>query len=186
MSVGFEARLGFRQKARMETSKRERVVLLGVVPIASAIVGALVNQFIGPDAQCPITTIMDGRFVLLGALLLFILVFALLGTLLSDAAKRESASSTAWVGCGLFAAAGMIVAIGTIDRTQDLTNDDLVVLANGAEQRRDYQGAIDRLKTLRRRSLGEEGQRRVQARIDALERAQMDRVSPASNTSNAL
>jgi hypothetical protein len=170
----------------METSKRERVVLLGVVPIASAIVGALVNRFIGPDAQCPITTIVDGRFALLGGLLVFILVFALLATLLSDAAKRENASSVAWIGCGLFVAAGFIVALGTIERAPDLSNDDLVVLANSAEQRRDYQGAIDRLNALRQRTLGEDGQQRVQARIEALQRAQMDRVSPASNTSNAL
>lgn len=80
---------------------------------------------------------------MLFSLLALILVVVLLAILLADEKKRESAGIAAWMAAGLFSLCEFVVALSSIERSPEFSNDEILVLSSKAEQSGDFEKAID-------------------------------------------
>jgi len=145
---------------------RKAVVLLAL----GVFIGIVASALLGAKYQ--ITGDVDRRFVLLYVLAGLGGLFALTAVMIPDEKRRDVASSTAGVFAALFLVSGFAISLGTISRPDQYSTDEILLLANSAEQRGQYETAIDRLEQLRGRLNAQAAQDVIQKRIDRLQAAQ--------------
>lgn len=147
-----------------ETRKAVVLLALGVFMgiAASALAGA----------KYEITGDVDRRFILLYILAGVGGLFALIAVMIADEKRRDVASSTAGVFAALFVVSGIAISLGTISRPDQYSADEILLLANSAEQRGQYETAIDRLEEFRSRLKAQAAQEQITKRIDRLQAAQ--------------
>ncbi|MEP7351093.1 MAG: hypothetical protein ABI668_14230 [Sphingorhabdus sp.] len=141
-----------------------------VVMCIGFFVGSLANALSG--ATYNVTGNVDYKAVIIFSLLAVLILFALLGTLLNDEKKRDSASGAAWVAVGLFVLAGFVVSLSGIEQDPTLSTDEIILLARSAETRGDIDRAIALNKQLKSR-VSSPADDIIQKKIDALIEQQM-------------
>lgn len=140
-------------------------VFLGIV--ASAALGA----------RYEITGNVDRRFALLFSLAGMAAVFGTLATFMKDEPRRKVAIlMTAIFGAG-FVMTGFVVMAGSSPGASRYSSDEILLLANSAEQKGQYETAIERLGEFKQGLPDEKAQQLVEERIDALRRKQV-RMNP--------
>lgn len=151
---------------------RKAVVLLAI----GTFIGIAASALLG--AKYNITGDVDRRFALLYGLAGGAGVFALLGVFIGDEKRRDAASIASLIFVGLFLVTGMVVGAGTIEPSPQYSTDEILVLADTAEQRGQFETAIDRLEELKDRLRSKPAADEVQKRIDRLEAARSGASSP--------
>lgn len=119
----------------------------------------------GLGAKYQITGDVDRRFALLYGLAAVAAGFGLIAVFVSDPARRDVAGVVAAAFGAVFIAAGLFVGVGSAEREPRYSADEILILANAAEQAGQYETAIDRLEELDARLPGEDASERVQKRI---------------------
>lgn len=125
--------------------------------------GILASAALG--AQYSITGNVDRRFALLYGLAGSAAVFGLLAVAVSDEARRNAAGAVAFCFGGAFLVTGLFVAGGSTETRYEYSTDEVLMLANAAEQAGQYEIAIDRLEELDKRLNDVDGSERVRKRI---------------------
>ncbi len=147
-----------------ETRKVIVVLSLGVF------VGVAISAALG--ATYNVTGNVDRRFALLYGLAGAGAFFALLAILIKDDARQQMAAAAAFGTGVIFLIAGAVVAAGAGDRVPQYSTDEVLILANSAEQSRQFETAIDRLKELEQRLDSPEAREAIRVRIKKLKAMQ--------------
>lgn len=155
--VGITLQLSDAFPEHRETRKAIVFISIGLFfgILASAALGAKYN----------ISGNVDRRFALLFGLAGAATAFGLLMVIVTDEARRIAAGSVALALAGAFIVTGFFVAVGSIERAPRYSADEILLLANAAEQAGQYEIAIDRLEELDDRLSSGEGSERIQKRI---------------------
>lgn len=130
-------------------------------------VGVAVSALLG--ATYNVTGDVDRRFALLYGLAAIGGVFGLLAVFSQSDQRQQMAAGMAFASAGLFLVTGFAVALGSGDRVPRYSTDEILLLADSAEQAGQFQTAIDRLQELEARLDSAEAQTKVQRRIDRLQ-----------------
>lgn len=147
-----------------ETRKVIVVLSMGVFIgiLASAVLGATYN----------VTGDVDRRFALLYGLAGAGCLFTLVAILVGDDDRRQVALLGAGAAAILFCLSGLGIGLSSAKGVYNYSADEILLLANDAERRGQYETAIDRLRELKSRLNAQAAQDNVQKRIDRLEAAQ--------------
>lgn len=149
----------------------------------NTVVTLSIGVFIGAALSMALQTRyqLTGNFNSSYALLFFLaagaLVFFGFATLLDDREKRDAATWPAGIFTGVFLLTGLVIGLGSIERAPSLTKDEIIILVNAAENRGDFETAIGHLEQLRLQG-DETVDSAISARIQQLERRQLQRVNP--------
>ncbi|PQM26636.1 hypothetical protein CVO77_16640 [Sphingopyxis lindanitolerans] len=131
-------------------------LFLGI--LASAALGAKYN----------VTGNIDRRFALLFALAGLGALFGLIAVVVTEEERRIAAGAVAFCFGGAFLATGLFVAAGSADPHYSYSTDEVLMLANAAEQAGQYEIAIDRLEELDRRLTSADASERLQKRVQKI------------------
>ena len=145
---------------------RKVVVLIAV----GLFLGICASAILG--AKYSITGDVDRRFVLLYSLAAIGGLFGILAYFTSDENRRNVALSFA-VGTGfIFCLSGFAIGMGAMEREEQYSTDELLILADFAQQHHQYEIAIDRLKQLDRRIANQATSEKIKNRISKIEATQ--------------
>jgi hypothetical protein len=133
-------------------------------------VGVAVSAMLG--ATYNITGNVDRRFALLYGLGAIGALFGLIAIISQNDQRQQMAAAMALGAAGLFLLSGFAVALGSADRAPDFSTDEILLLADSAENSGQVQTAIDRLEELKQRLNNTEARTKVQRRIDKLQASQ--------------
>lgn len=106
------------------------------------------------------------------------MLFGLLAILVDDNDRRQVALLGAGVAVLIFCLSGVAIGIGSSRHVYNYSTDELLLLANDAERRGQYETAIDRLQELEGRLNGQAAQDNVAKRINRLQTAQSGSLLP--------
>jgi len=147
-----------------ETRKVIVVLAMGVF------VGIVASALLGAKYQ--ITGNVDRQFALLYGLAGAGCVFGLIAILVGEDKRRQVAVAGAAAAAVLFCLAGFFVAVGSSKDVYNYSADEVLLLANDAERRGQYETAIDRFQELKGRLNAQGARDSIQKRIDRLQAAQ--------------
>lgn len=128
--------------------------------------GILASAALG--AEYNITGNVDRRFILLYGLAGGAAAFGLLAVFVTEEARRDAAGIAALGFGGAFIATGFVVAMGSAEREPRYSSDEILMLADAAEQAGQYETAIDRLEELDGRLSNVEASERIRSRIQKI------------------
>jgi len=137
--------------------------------------GVGISSLLNADLQ--ITGNVDNRYALLFSLVGIAFFFGIVATVVPDDKRRNIAATSAGIATFIFLACGLAIGINASvsggPPTYEVTTDELVLLANAAEQRRAYGEAIGYLERLRHRNLPQAAYPQIRTRIQRLEALQL-------------
>ena len=153
---------------------RKAIVLLTI----GIFLGILTSAVLG--VQYSITGNVDRRFALLYGLAGVAALFALTAIAVVDAKRREVALALAASAAGLFLVSGFVVGLSSVEPAERYSNDEILLLANDAEQRGRFDLAIERLEELNRRVRDDQASKILEGRISKIQDMQRGIFTSAS------
>ena len=145
---------------------RQAIVLLSL----GVFVGIAASAALG--AKYEITGNVDRRFALLYGLAAVAALFGIIAVLVADEKRREVALVIAGCAGGIFLLSGFAVGLGASTSHSRYSTDEILLLANEAERKGQYDTALDRLKELQLMVEATSSQEAIQRRIDRIQAAQ--------------
>lgn len=150
---------------------RKVIVLLSI----GLFIGIAASAALGAKYQ--VTGNVDRRFALLYAIAGFAAFFGIVSIFVDDRNRRETALALAGSAAGIFILSGFFVAIGSQEPEPIYSEEEILILANDAEQKGRYELAIKRLAEMQTRTRDDEAHRRLADRIAILKKQQQDSYS---------
>ena len=123
-------------------------------------------------ARYYVTGNVDRRFILLYGLVGIEALFGLLAYFTADKYRREVALSLAAATGIIFCISGLAIGLGSAERLEQYSTDEILVLADFAERNGQYETATDRLEELNRRVKNTTARESIKKRINRLEALQ--------------
>lgn len=163
--VGIMLQLADAFPEHRETRKVIVVMTIGIF------IGILASSLLG--AKYDVTGDVDRRFALLYGLGGIAALFGLIAVMVGDEKRRDVSLVLAGSTGTIFLIAGAAVAIGSSPNAGGAYSaDEILLLANAAEQRGQYETALERLAELEVRLEAEGAQEAIRQRINRVQAAQ--------------
>ncbi len=163
--VGIVLQLADAFPEHRETRKVIVVMAIGIF------LGILASSMLG--ARYNVTGNVDRRFALLYALLGISFFFGIVAVIVSDEKRREASLILGGISGAAFLIAGFAVAVGSSPNVGSrYSTDEILLLANAAERRGQYETALDRLAELESRMPTSGARAAIKQRIERVQAAQ--------------
>jgi hypothetical protein len=162
--VGIILQLADAFPAHRET--RQVIVILSI----GVFLGMAASAALG--ARYVITGDVDRRFALLYALAGGAAFFCFLTVIVSDEERRIASGTAALAFGGAFLVSGFFVAMGSIERAKIYSADEILLLAATAEEKGQYEVALERYDELQSRLHDDKGIERIERRIERIRELQ--------------